>query len=240
MSANKVMPLDAAVSRVESGMSLAIGGFLGQGAPLTLIRALRDSDVTALTIYANDAGFGDAGIVELILAGKVTTLYCCHAGYTPAVTGAVESGLLELVWTPQGNLIEMLRCGGAGLGGFLTPTGVGTAVAAGKEHVSVDGKTYFWERAVRVDVGLVYAHAGDTVGNLCHRGTARNYAPIVASCADYVIAEVDHISCPGELDPERIQTCGIFVDAVVRASQGQAVPVVNDAKGGSDAHRIDS
>lgn len=224
MPGNKVTPLGAAVSRIESGMTLAIAGFLGQGAPLTLIRALRDGDVTDLTIYANDAGYGDDGIVELVKAGKVRTLYCCHAGYTPAVTGAVDSGVLKLVWTPQGNLIEMLRCGGAGLGGFLTPTGVGTSVAQGKEHVTIDGKTYFWERAVRVDVGLVRAHSGDTVGNLCHRGTARNYSPIVASCADYVIAEVEHICCPGELDPEKIQTCGIFVDAVVRADHGGCAP----------------
>jgi acetate CoA/acetoacetate CoA-transferase alpha subunit len=223
MPVNKMMPLDEAVAHVESGMTLAIGGFLGQGAPLTLIRALRYGDVKDLTIYANDAGFGDAGIVELILAGKVKTLYCCHAGYTPAVNEAVENGLLHLVWTPQGNLIEMLRCGGAGLGGFLTPTGVGTSVAEGKEHVTVDGKVYFWERAVRVDVGLVRAHAGDTVGNLCHRGTARNYNPIVASCADYVVAEVEHVCCPGELDPEKVQTCGIFVDAVVRAT-GDGAP----------------
>ncbi len=222
MPANKMIPLDEAVARVESGMTLAMGGFLGQGSPLTLIRSLRDGDVEDLTIYANDAGFGDAGIVELIRAGKVRTLYCCHAGYTPAVNEAVERGLVELVWTPQGNLIEMLRCGGAGLGGFLTPTGVGTSVAEGKEHVTVDGKVYFWERAVRVDVALVQAHAGDTLGNLCHRGTARNYNPIVASCADYVIAEVEHVCCPGELDPEKIQTCGVFVDAVVRTTGDNA------------------
>ena len=121
------------------------------------------------------------------------------------------------MWTPQGNLIEMLRCGGAGLGGFLTPTGVGTSVAEGKDILEVDGRTYILEKAVRVDVALVRAHAGDTVGNLCHRGRARNYNPIVASCADFVIAEVEHVCCPGELDPEKIQTCGIFVDAVVRA-----------------------
>jgi len=220
MPANKVTSVDDAVAHVESGMTLAVAGFLGQGAPLTLIRALRDSDVRDLTIYANDAGFGDAGIVELILAGKVRRLYCCHVGYTPAVTRACEEGLLDLVWVPQGNLIEMLRCGGAGLGGFLTPTGVGTSVAEGKEHVTVDGKVYFWERAVRSDIGLVCAHAGDTVGNLCHRGTARNYNPIVASCAGYVIAEVEHVCCPGELDPEKIQTCGVFVNAVVRSQPG--------------------
>jgi acetate CoA/acetoacetate CoA-transferase alpha subunit len=219
---NKVIPLEEAIAHVESGMTLAIGGFLGQGAPVTLIHALRDGPVTDLTIYANDAGFGDVGIVELVLAGKVKTLYCCHAGYTPAVTGAVERGALELVWTPQGNLIEMLRCGGAGLGGFLTPIGVGTSVAEGKELVAVDGRSYFWERAVRADIGLIRAHAGDTVGNLCHRGTARNYNPIVASCADYVIAEVQHVCSVGELDPEKIHTCGIFVDAVVCAADGSS------------------
>jgi acetate CoA/acetoacetate CoA-transferase alpha subunit len=221
MPSNKVIPLESAIARIESGMTLAVGGFLNQGAPVTLIRALVATSVTDLTIYANDAGFEDVGIVELVLAGKVKTLYCCHAGYTPAVTGAVERGALELVWTPQGNLIEMLRCGGAGLGGFLTPVGVGTSVAEGKETVTVDGRTYFWERAVRVDVGLIRAHAGDTVGNLCHRGTARNYNPIVASCADYVIAEVEHVYSVGELDPEKIHTCGIFVDAVVCADDGR-------------------
>jgi acetate CoA/acetoacetate CoA-transferase alpha subunit len=211
------MSIESVMPRIESGMTLALGGFLGQGHPLTLIRALRDSDATDLTIYANDGGFGDEGIVELVKAGKVRTLHCCHLGYTPEVGQAVTAGALELVWTPQGNLIEKLRSGGAGLGGFLTPTGVGTSVAEGKDLLEVDGRMYILEKAVRVDVALVCAHEGDTFGNLCHRGTARNYNPIVASCADFVIAEVEHICCPGELDPEKIQTCGIFVDAVVRA-----------------------
>lgn len=215
---SKVTPLKQAVSHVESGMTIAVGGFLGQGAPLTLLRALLDTPVENLTIYSNDAGFGDDGIVELILAGKVRLLHCCHAGYTPAVARAVHDGQVELAWTPQGNLIEKLRCGGAGLGGFLTPTGVGTAVADGKEIVSVDGREFIWETAVRAHVSLVHAHTGDLCGNLCHRGTARNYNPIVAMCADYVVAEVEHICCPGELDPEKIHTCGIFVDAVVRSN----------------------
>ena len=215
MPRNKVIPLDEAIAHVESGMTLAIAGFLGQGAPLTLIRALRDRRVSGLTIYANDAGFGDEGIVELVQAGRVKTLYCCHAGYTLAVTRAVERGELELVWTPQGNLIEMLRCGGAGLGGFLTPTGVGTSVAEGKQHVTVEGRTYFWERAVRVDVALVQAHCRRHGREPLSSWTARNYNPIVASCGEYVIAEVEHVCCPGELDPEKVHTCGIFVDAVV-------------------------
>ena len=214
---DKVIPIDEAAARVGSGMTLALAGFLGQGVPLTLIRALKLCDVRDLDIYANDGGFGDDGIVELVRAGMVRRLHCCHIGYTPAVGKAVEDGDLELEWVPQGNLIEMLRCGGAGLGGFLTPVGVGTAVEAGHEKVTVDGVDYLWERPVRADVAFVRAHAGDTYGNLCFRGTSRNYNTVVATCGDFVIAEVEHLYSIGELDPEKIHTPGVFVDAVVRA-----------------------
>ena len=217
MTLNKMIPIDEAVARVESGMTLTAGGFLGQGVPLTLIRALKLRDVRDLVIYANDGGFGDDGIVELVRAGMVRELHCCHIGYTPAVGKAVENGELGLEWVPQGNLIEMLRCGGAGLGGFLTPVGVGTAVEEGHEKVTVGGRTYLRERAVRADVAFVRAHAGDLYGNLCFRGTSRNYNTVVATCADYVVAEVEHCYSIGELDPEKIHTPGIFVDAVVRA-----------------------
>jgi acetate CoA/acetoacetate CoA-transferase alpha subunit len=214
---DKMIPIEEAVARVESGMTLALGGFLSQGVPLTLIRALKRRPVRDLVLYSNDGGFGDDGVVELVKAGMVRELHCCHIGYTPDLGRAVENGELELVWVPQGNLIEMLRCGGAGLGGFLTPVGVGTAVEEGHEVVTVDGRKYLWERAVRADVAFVRAHAGDTAGNLCFRGTARNYNTTVATCADYVIAEVEHAYSAGELDPEKVHAPGVFVDAVVRA-----------------------
>ena len=217
MTLNKMTPIDEAVAHVESGMTLALGGFLSQGMPLTLIRALKTRPVRDLVIYSNDGGFGDDGVVELVNAGMVRELHCCHIGYTADVGRAVENGELDLVWVPQGNLIEMLRCGGAGLGGFLTPVGVGTAVEEGHEQVTVDGRTYLWERAVRADVAFVRAHAGDLFGNLCFRGTARNYNTTVATCADYVIAEVEHAYSVGELDPEKVHAPGVFVDAVVRA-----------------------
>ena len=217
MTLNKVIPIEEAVSRVESGMTLALGGFLGQGGPLTLIRTLKERDVRDLEIYSNDGGYGADGVVELVMAGMVRTLHCCHIGYTPELGREVEAGRVELEWVPQGNLIEMLRCGGAGLGGFLTPVGVGTAVESGHEKVTVDGRDYLWERAVRADVAFVRAHAGDTYGNLCYRGTSRNYNTVVATCADYVIAEVEHAYSVGELDPEKVHTPGVFVDAVVRA-----------------------
>ena len=215
MPRNKVTPIEKALSPIESGMTLALGGFVTQGLPLTLIEALRDAAVGDLTIYCNDGGWGDVGVVELVRAGLVRTLVCCYVGFSPHVSVAAAAGDIELILVPQGTLLEMLRCGGAGLGGFLTPTGVGTKVAEDKEQVVVDGKAYLWERAVRTDVAFVRAHAGDTFGNLCCRGTGRNYNTVTATCADYVVAEVEHIYCVGELEPEKIHVPGILVDAVV-------------------------
>lgn len=215
MPQNKVTQIEEALSPIRPGMSLAIGGFGTQGLPLTLMEALKDAGIGDLTIYCNDSGFGDIGVVELVRAGLVRTLVCCYVGFTPFVSAAAAAGDIEVVLVPQGTLLEMLRCGGAGLGGFLTPTGVGTKVAEGKEEVVVDGKPYLWEKAVRTDVALLRAHAGDTFGNLCCRGTGRNYNPVAATCADYVVAEVEHIYCIGEVDPEKTHIPGILVDAVV-------------------------
>jgi acetate CoA/acetoacetate CoA-transferase alpha subunit len=219
MLKNKVIALEDAISRVQSGMSIAMGGFLNQGVPLTLIRALNATQAGGLTIYANDAGYGNDGIVELVRSGKVRRLVVSHVGYTPAVNAAAVAGEIEIVWTAQGTLIERMRSGGAGLGGFLTPTGLGTALAEGKQTVTVRGREYLLEEPLRVDVAFVRAHEGDTWGNLQYRRTARNFNPVVATCADYVIAEVEHLSSIGDLQPDHIHTSGLYVDAVVRATE---------------------
>jgi acetate CoA/acetoacetate CoA-transferase alpha subunit len=219
MLKNKMIRLEDALSRVRSGMSIAVGGFLNQGVPLTLIRALNAMDVDRLTICANDAGYGDRGIVELVRSGKVRQLIVSHVGYTPDVGAAAVAGDVEIVWTPQGTLIERMRAGGAGLGGVLTPTGLGTAVAEGKEVISVDGRDYLLEKPLRTDIAFVRAHVGDTWGNLQYRRTARNFNPVVATCADYVIAEVEHLCCVGELPPDHTHTSGLYVDAIVRATE---------------------
>jgi acetate CoA/acetoacetate CoA-transferase alpha subunit len=130
----------------------------------------------------------------------------------------MNEGRLEVEATPQGTLAEMLRCGGAGLGGFLTPTGIGTIAEEGKQIIEVDGQPYILVPATRCDIALVRAHRGDTWGNLIFRGTSRNFNVPAAMCADYVIAEVENLYTMGELDPEAIHTSGIFVDAVVRAN----------------------
>jgi acetate CoA/acetoacetate CoA-transferase alpha subunit len=215
---NKVVSVEAALSRIESGMSIAVGGFLSQGDPLTLLRALGTTDVRDLTLYSICGGVGDRGIVELVKAGKVRKLVTSHIGTTPDVARAMHAGEIEVELVPQGTLAEQLRCGGTGLGGFLTPTGVGTAVAEGKQKVEVAGVGYLLEYAIRTDVALVRAHAGDFWGNLRYRGSAANYNPVCAMCADYTIAEVEYLCAIGGISPEDVHTPGIYVNAVVRSA----------------------
>jgi acetate CoA/acetoacetate CoA-transferase alpha subunit len=217
MPGNKVVGAEEAVSRIESGMTIAVGGFLSQGDPLTLLRALNRTDVRDLTLYSICGGVRDRGIVELVKAGKVRKLVASHIGTTPDVTRAFREGEIEVELVPQGTLAEQLRCGGSGLGGFLTPTGVGTVVAEGKQHIEVGGVTYLLELAIRTDVALIRAHTGDFWGNLRYRGTGANYNPLCATCADYVVAEVQNLRNVGEIDPETVHTPGIYVDAVVRS-----------------------
>jgi len=217
MPSNKVVSVEEAVSRIESGMTIAVGGFLSQGDPLTLLRALNRTDARDLTLYSICGGVRDRGIVELVKAGKVRKLVASHIGTTPAVVRALHAGEIEVELVPQGTLAEQLRCGGAGMGGFLTPTGVGTVVAEGKQHVDVDGVTYLLEMAIKTDAALIRAHTGDVWGNLRYRGTGANFNPVCATCAEYVIAEVQNLCSVGEIDPETVHTAGLFVDAVVRS-----------------------
>ena len=218
MPKNKVVPIEEAMSHVESGMSIAVGGFIGQGDPLTLIDYLKTMDVTELTIYENDGGYHDRGTVELALQGKIKKIVASHVGTTPDYARLMHEGKIEIEPTPQGTLAEMLRCGGAGLGGFLTPTGVGTVAEKGKQVIELGGRKYILVPAVKCDIAIIRAHAGDTWGNLIYRGTSRNFNVPAATCADYVIAEVENLYTLGELDPNAIHTSGIFVDAVVRAN----------------------
>lgn len=218
MPKNKVVDIAEAMSHIKSGMSVAIGGFIGQGDPLTLLDYLKTMDVEDLTIYANDAGFRERGIVELVTQGQVRKIVASHVGTTPEIGRAMNEGRLEVEATPQGTLAEMLRAGGAGLGGFLTPTGVGTVAEEGKQLIELNGRTYILVPAARCDVALVRANTADTWGNLIYRGTARNFNVPAAMCAEHTIAEVESLYTLGELDPNAIHTCGIFVNAVVRAN----------------------
>ncbi len=218
MPKNKVVSVRQAMSCIRSGMSIAVGGFIGQGDPLTLIDHLKSLDVRDLTIYANDAGFHRRGIVELVRRGMVSKIVASHVGTTPEIGVAMNGGQLEVELTPQGTLAEMLRAGGAGLGGFLTPTGVGTAAQEGRQLIEMNGRQHILIPAVKCDVALVRAHAGDTWGNLIYRGTSRNFNVPAAMCAEHTIAEVENLYTLGELDPNAIHTSGVFIESVVRAN----------------------
>jgi len=221
---NKVIPLEEALSYIESGMTIAVGGFIGQGDPLTLIDGLkRIRHLKDLTFIANDAGYRERGLVELVRRGVVRKMITSHVGTTPFIAEAMNSGQLEVELNPQGTLVERCRCGGGGLGGVLTPVGVGTEVENGKQKIEVDGQVYLLETALHADVALVRAHKGDWRGNLMYRGTSRNHNTVMATCADHVIAEVENLYCMGELDAEAIQTQGIYIDAVVRSDLLYAV-----------------
>lgn len=212
---DKVTSVEKALSHIKDGMTLMIGGFLANGSPELLIDGLLDLDVKDLTIIANDTGFPDKGIGKLIVNRRVKKVIASHIGTNPETGKQMIAGELEVELVPQGTLAERIRAKGAGLGGILTPTGVGTIVENGKERVEVDGKIYLLEKPLGADIALLRGHKTDRMGNTVYYKTMRNFNPIMAMAADIVIMEADEIVEVGELDPDIIITPGIFVDYVV-------------------------
>ncbi|NLJ60457.1 MAG: 3-oxoacid CoA-transferase subunit A [Firmicutes bacterium] len=213
---SKVKTIREAMEFVKDGMTVMLPGFLGVGTPKALIDAICEREVGNLTVIYNDGAFPGVGIGKLVRCGLVRKMISTHTGTNPELVKAVADGKIEMELLPQGTLVERIRAAGAGLGGILTPTGVGTGVEKGKTVMELDGSTYLLELPLRADIALLYAFKGDTQGNLVYRRTARNFNPIMATAADFVIAEVDHLVGAGEIDPEHVVTPGIFVDVVVR------------------------
>lgn len=212
----KVLSVPEAVRQVMDGSTVMIGGFLSCGAPHELLAELAHRGVRNLTVIANDTGVQGDGIGLLISADAVTNLITSHIGTNPETGRRMIAGQLNVELVPQGTLVERIRCGGAGLGGVLTPTGVGTIVAEGTEEITLNGRTYLLETALRADVALIKAWKADRRGNLVYRKSARNFNPIMAMAADLVIAEVEEIVEVGEIDPDQVVTPGIFIDVLTR------------------------
>lgn len=212
---NKLISIEQAAAKVKDGMTLMIGGFLGNGTPEKMIDALVASGVKDLTVICNDTSFPDRGIGRLIVGKQIKKLYTSHIGTNPNTGQQMNAGELEIEFCPQGTLAERVRAGGSGLGGVLTPTGLGTMVAEGKEVIKVDGKEYLLEKPLRADVALVGASLGDKAGNLVYRGTSQNFNPVMATAADLVIAQVEELVEVGAIAPENVRTPGIFVDHIV-------------------------
>lgn len=209
-----------AVAGVFDGASIMFGGFGNAGMPGQLIEALREHGARDLTIISNGAGTGDFALGALFGDGRVKKLIASFPA--PSATQFRDrylNGEIELELVPQGTLVERIRCGGAGLGGFYTPTGAGTELAAGKESRVIDGVEYLLELPLKADFVFIKAHLGDRLGNLMYRGTMRNFNMVMATAGRRVIAEVDKLVEAGGIPPERVHTPGIFVDAVVQAER---------------------
>ncbi len=207
-----------AVREVRRGHTVMVGGFGLVGAPLTLIEALVASDAAReLTVISNNLGEPGKGLGALLLAGGVAHAIGSYFTSNPDVVAAHERGVLDVTLLPQGTLSEAIRSGGAGLGGFYTPTGVGTKLAEGGEEREIDGARYLFQRALRADVALIRARAADELGNLVYDKTARNFNPDMATAGTVVVAEVDEIVEVGAIAPEQVATPHLFVDYLVRA-----------------------
>lgn len=214
---SKVISIEQAMDKVQDSSVIMIGGFLAVGTPERLIDAVVSKGYKQLTVIANDTGFPDRGIGKLVVNRQVKKAIVSHVGTNPETGRLMNANELEVELSPQGTLIERIRSGGAGLGGVLTPTGVGTVVAEGKPTITIDGRLFLLEKPLRADVALVKAHKADTDGNLVFRMSTRNFNPQIATAADVVIAEVEKIVPVGELAPDEVMVPGIFINSIVQA-----------------------
>jgi 3-oxoacid CoA-transferase subunit A len=210
----RVSSADSAIEKVTDGVTILMGGFGLCGIPENLIAAVRRKGAKNLTIVSNNAGVDDFGIGLLLQNRQVKKMISTYVGENKLFEQLVLSGELQVELNPQGTLSERLRAGGAGIPAFYTPTGVGTMVADGKETREFDGRQYVMEKGLRGDFAFVKAWKGDRWGNLIYRKAARNFNPMMATAADYVIAEVEQLVELGQLEPDSIHTPGIFVDAI--------------------------
>jgi 3-oxoacid CoA-transferase subunit A len=217
----RIASADQAINNLRDGMTILMGGFGLCGIPENLIAALRRKGTRELTIVSNNAGVDDFGIGLLLQNRQVKKMISTYVGENKLFEQLVLSGELQVELNPQGTLAERLRAGGAGIPAFYTPTGYGTMVAEGKETREFDGRPFVLERALRGDFAFIKAWKGDRWGNLVYRKTARNFNPMMATAADYVIAEVERLVEPGELDPDIVHTPGIFVNAIFPGSSYQ-------------------
>jgi acetate CoA/acetoacetate CoA-transferase alpha subunit len=205
----------AAAAMVPDGATVMIGGFLGVGSPRRVIDALVARGARRLTVIGNDTGRPDLGIGRLVVAGCVARAIVSHIGTNPVTQRKMIDGEMTVDLVPQGTLAERIRAGGAGLGGVLTPTGVGTIVAEGKQVIAVDGRDYLLELPLRADVALLHCYEADYHANLTYRLTAQNFNPVMAMAADMVIAEPDEIVPIGVIPPDHVRTPGILVTHLV-------------------------
>lgn len=210
-----VMSAAEAADYVKEGSTVMVGGFNYGGIPYSLVDAILEKGTGGLTMISNDTAYEDVGHGKLVKNGRVKKVIASHVGLNKSTGRLFNEGKLELELVPQGTFVERIRAGGFGLGGILTPTGVGTAAQEGKRTIEIDGKLYILELPLRADVALIRAYHADRNGNLVYFGTNRNFNPVMATAAAMVIAEVDAIVENGSINPNDVVTPGILVDVLV-------------------------
>jgi 3-oxoacid CoA-transferase subunit A len=216
-----VASADAAVADIPDGATIMVGGFGLCGNPENLIAALHRRGVKGITLVSNNCGTTDLGLGPLLKARQIRKIVASYVGENKEFERQYLSGELEVELVPQGTLAERIRAGGAGLGGFYTPTGVGTQVAEGKETRTIGGREYLLELPLRADFALVHARRADRHGNLVFRQAARNFNPVMATAAAVTIAEAEEVVAAGDLDPDQVHLPGIYVKRLVRGERYQ-------------------
>lgn len=211
----KAVSAEEAVAMIPNGASIMIGGFMGVGTPERLLDELVRQKKSALSVISNDAATPGKGIGKLFDATLVSRVIASHIGLNPKAQQQMLTNQITIDLIPQGTFVERIRAGGCGLGGILTPTGVGTTVADGKQKIDLDGRTFLLETALRADFALVHAFLADYAGNLSYALTARNFNPVMAMAADTVIVTAEHIVPVGVIAPDHVVTPGPLVDYIV-------------------------
>jgi acetate CoA/acetoacetate CoA-transferase alpha subunit len=211
----KIQTVEQAMEHITDGITIMIGGFGGIGSSYTLIQEIIKKGVKDLTLISIDAGDPDVGPDHIVSGKQVKKLITSHIGATKAAGELLNAGELEVEFSPQGTLAERVRAGGVGLGGILTDVGMGTVIEEGKQKVTVDGKEYLLETALRADVAIILAQQADEFGNLTYSKTARGLNPHMARAADLTIVDAKEIVPLGAIDPEHVVTPGAFVDIIV-------------------------
>lgn len=216
---NKIISLDQAVDLIKDGDTVMVGGFMANGTPERIVDALVAKGTKKLTLICNDAGLPDKGVGKMVMTKQFSKIIASHIGLNREAGRQMNEGetIVELI--PQGTLVEQIRAGGFGLGGFLTPTGIGTLVAEGKELITVDGKDYLLEKPIKADVALIFANKVDEGGNLQYIGSENNFNQVMAANATTTIVEAREIVKSGDLDPNFVHTPGIFVDYIVEGGE---------------------